>query len=101
MDRRLSLHEKLVEILGSEHVYFQPPTGITLNYPCIVYNLDTGDTQFADDKPYVFMKRYQVVYIDRNPDSDVPNKLAGMKLCVMDRSYTSDNLYHTSFNIYY
>lgn len=101
MGQRLDLHKILVGILGSDNVYYQPPTSITLNYPCIVYNLDTGDTQFADDNPYVFMRRYQIVYIDRNPDSDIPDELAKLKLCVMDRSYTSDNLYHTAFNIYY
>ena len=37
---RLILHDELITLLGSSNVYFQPPTSIKMNYPCIIYKLD-------------------------------------------------------------
>lgn len=101
MDRRLNLHQILTDILGSDHVYFQPPESLRLVYPCIIYQYDTGDSQFADDRPYIFMRRYQITVIDRDPDSEIPDKVAQLPRCVNDRNFTSDNLNHYTFNLYY
>ena len=40
MGTRIELQLKLEEILGSRHVYFQPPASIKMTYPAIVYELD-------------------------------------------------------------
>lgn len=101
MDRRLKLHQILVDILGSNHVYFQPPASVKLVYPCIIYQYETGDTQFADDQPYIFVRRYQLTVIDLNPDSEIPGKIAELSRCLNDRNYTVDNLNHYTFNLYY
>lgn len=101
MDRRRQLQELLVSILGSNNVYFQPPPTIKMAYPCIVYERNTGDSQFADNNPYTFKLRYKVTYIDRNPENDVVEKLAELPMCVYDRFYTSDNLNHDVFNLYF
>lgn len=100
--RRLELHEKLIDILGSRNVYFQPPSNIQMKYPCIVYQRGTGDTQFADNVGYKFTKRYQIILIDKNPDNnEVINKLTMLPMCTYDRHYTADNLNHDTFNLYY
>ena len=101
MDRRLKLHQILVDILSSNHVYFQPPASVKLVYPCIIYQYETGDTQFADDQPYIFVRRYQITVIDPNPDSEIPGKIAELSRCLNDRNYTVDNLNHYTFNLYY
>lgn len=101
MDRRLKLHQILVDILGSNHVYFQPPASVKLVYPCIIYQYETGDTQFADDQAYIFVRKYQIQVIDPNPDTDIPDKIAQLPRCLNDRNYTADNLNHYTFNIYY
>lgn len=101
MGLRTNLQTILEEILGSKNVYFQPPPSLILKYPCIVYEINSGDTQFADDNPYIFKKRYTVVVIDRNPDSDIPEKISKLPMCVFDRHYTMDNLNHDSFYLYY
>ena len=49
---RLSLHEKLIAILGYPNVYFQPPPTLVLKYPCIIYKLDDISTFHANDKKY-------------------------------------------------
>ena len=101
MERRLKLQAILEELLGADNVYFQPPESLRIEYPCIIYRWDTGDTQFADDEPYIFMRRYQITVIDRNPDSAIPDKIRNLPRCIMDRTYVSDNLNHYIFNIYF
>lgn len=101
MGLRIDLHNILKDILQSENVYFQPPPTIKMEYPCIVYRRDFGDTIFANDKPYRFKKRYQIILIDRNPDSEVVDKLASLPLCLFDRFYTADNLNHDVFKIFF
>lgn len=102
MGTRLELHSKLVEILGSSNVYYQPPETIKMEYPCIVYMLDTGDSTFADNFPYRFVKRYQVTYISRDPDDDdIFAELVMLPMCIYDRRYIADNLYHDTFKLYY
>jgi len=101
MAQRLELQALLMEILGTEHVYFQPPPSVQMEYPCIVYQRDYLLTNYADDKPYKLRKRYLVTIIDRNPDSDIPDKVAELPLCVFDRFYTADNLNHDVFKLFF
>jgi hypothetical protein len=96
---RLQLHELLVTL--APHVYFQPPANVQMNYPCIVYKRDSADSQFADNKPYAYTKRYMVTVIDRDPDSDIPDKVAQQPMCLFDRNYAADGLHHDVFNLYF
>lgn len=101
MNKRLELHNKLKEILGSSFVYFQPPESIRLSYPCIIYSINRIDTKHADNKPYLNTKSYTVTIIDKDPDSIIPDKFLNLPLCKFDRFFTSDNLNHWVFNLYY
>lgn len=98
---RLDLQILLEELLGSENVYFQPPNNHLMQYPCIRYEQDDADTTFASNKPYRYVKRYQVTVIDKNPDSLIPDKVALLPMCTFDRSYTADNLNHRVFNLFF
>jgi hypothetical protein len=100
MDRSL-LHDRLKALLGSDHVYFQPPATVQMVFPCIVYSRDAADTKFADNSPYSYKKRYQVTVIDRNPDSEVPDKVAQLPLCTFARFFTANNLNHDVFELYF
>lgn len=101
MGSRQDLQTLLVGILGSSNVYFQPPPSHQLVYPCIIYNRDDVDTTFSDNQPYSHRKRYMVTVIDRDPDSDIPDKVAQLPLCVFDRFYTADNLNHDVYKLFY
>lgn len=101
MGTRLALQTKLEEVLGSDHVYFQPPSSVRMKYPAIVYSRTSGDTTFADNIPYRFMHRYQITLIDPDPDSEILDRIAQLPYCVMDRHYVADNLNHDSFQLYY
>ena len=99
MGQRLQLHQLLETFV--DKVYFQPPSNITLEYPCIVYKRDYADTKFADDIPYRHTLRYQITVIDRDPDSAIPSKVAALPLSLFNRFYTADNLNHDVYIVYY
>lgn len=101
MVRRLQLQTLLEGILGTSNVYFQPTANVQMKYPAIIYKRDTADTEFAGNNPYRYTKRYQVTVIDRNPDSDIPDKVAALPMCLFNRFFTADNLNHDVFNLYF
>ena len=101
MGTRANLQTFLETLLGSRNVYFQPPPTLQMLYPCIVYNLDDMDTIFADNYPYKVEKRYSLTIIDKDPDSNVPDKIALLQKCIFDRHFVTDNLNHNIFVIYF
>lgn len=103
MGQRLELQALLEEILGdgSGHVYFQPPSNMSMQFPCIVYQRDIADTKFAGNKPYSYRKRYTVTVIDRDPDSPIPDRVAALPMCTSSRFFTADGLNHDVFNLYF
>ncbi len=101
MDHRLELHELLCSILGSRNVYYQPPESIKMGYPCIIYFKDYAKTTFADNVPYINKTRYQVIYIDSDPDNSICEKLSQLPMCLFDRHYISDNLNHDAYKLYF
>ena len=103
MGLRLDLHEELVDLAGSSYVvYFQPPEGTQIRYPCIIYERDSGDSTHADNKVYRFTQRYEITVITRDADCSLPVEiLHHFKMCRMDRTFTSENLYHHILTLYY
>lgn len=101
MGTRLEFHEVLVGLLGSRNVYYQPPESVRMKYPAIVYELDEIEARYADNLRYRNLNRYRVTIIDSDPDSGLPEKITTLPLCRFQRHYTSDNLHHFTFQIYY
>ena len=101
MSRRLELHRILSNIEGVKKAYFQPPATVKMMYPCIVYELNNMDTQYADDKPYSIMKSYTITVIDPDPDSNIKDSVALLPYCRFDRHFCVDNLNHDTFKLYY
>lgn len=99
--RREDLQALLVLLLGSPNVYFQPPPTLVMNYPCIVYKREYKATLFAGNRPYRHRKRYLVTVITKDPDSDIPGRIADLPLCAYDRFYTADNLNHDVFKLFF
>ena len=99
MASRLDFQSKLETLLGSGNVYFQPPSGFMMAYPCIVYQRSNIRSQSADNAPYKLDKEYTVTVIAADPDSDVPDKISLLPRTVFDRHFVSDNLNHDVFNI--
>lgn len=101
MALRTQLQTLLESILGSRNVYFQPPPNLQMAYPCIVYNLDYRDIKHANNKPYASTKRYLVTVIDQNPDSEIPDKVAMLPSCSFNRAFSTANLNHQAFTLYF
>lgn len=72
-----------------------------MQYPCIVYSRDRAQTRFASNNPYKYTKGYQVTVIDRNPDSEIPDKVALLPMCEHNRFFTADNLNHDVFTLFF
>ncbi len=101
MKRRLELQTLLEEILGSRNVYFSPPESVKLKYPCIIYEKSDEIVRYADDIPYKRDDVYEITVIDRDPDSEIPDKVSDLKSCAFTRSFTNDNLNHNVYRLIY
>ena len=101
-DKRLSLHAKLIEILGSNNVYFQPPETLKMKYPCIRYTKSRPMVEHADNKRYFNKSHYELIVIDTDPDTAIPDNIAeAFPYCSIDRYYSSNNLTHCALDLYY
>lgn len=99
LNRRLELHSILESIC--ENCYFDPPTNKKLKYPCIKYNRINSRTFHGDNIPYIVTARYLITVIDDDPDSDIVPEIEKLPMCTFDRTYTTDNLHHSVFTIYF
>lgn len=101
--KRHQLLDILEELVAPEEgtVYFQPPNGTVMSYPCITYKRDQAEVLFADNCPFRYTQRYQVTVIDRDPDSKIPGRVAALPLCRFDRHYTADDLNHDVYNLFF
>lgn len=102
MATRLELHEELCAILKSRNVYFQPPEGNKMKYPCIRYSKAGIDQKRADDMNYKSTNKYEIVVLDKDPDSTIHELiLEHFQMCSFDRWYAADNLNHYVLTLYY
>lgn len=99
--RRLELQEILEGILGTNQVYFQPPPNLQMSYPAIIYSHSRANESFANNYLYRDKRGYDVTIIDRDPDSEIPEKVKQLAMCSFDRRYIADSLNHTVYTLYY
>ena len=99
MASRLELHALLRSIVPN--VYYQPPPSVRMNYPAIVYSRKNIDNTFANDSVYKQDHFYELIVIDKNPDSVYVETISKLPKCNYDRHYTADNLNHDVFTMYY
>lgn len=100
MQARLELHEALCTILGSRHVYYQPPESVKMEYPAIVYSRNNIENTFAENSVYKQDHQYQIIVIDKDPDSEIVAAISKLPMCQFVRHYEADNLNHDVFTIY-
>lgn len=103
MSRLIDVSQHIQSKLESicDHVYFQSPSNIKMEYPCVIYSRERIDNTHSNNNVYNQNFSFQVIVIDRDPDSIVTDKLSRFPKCKFDRRYTSDNLYHDVFTLYY
>lgn len=96
---RLELHELLKGL--TDHVYFQPPSGHQMQYPCITYSRDGVLSKHADNELYQHAKRYQVMVIDRNPDTELAKQVENLRYCLFERFFADGGLNHYVFSLFF
>ena len=101
MGSRIDLQTLLETLLGSENVYYDPPTSLAMKYPAIRYSKSDIDTVYANNSTYKSTKRYEIIVIDKKADNPVIEKLLNLPYCSFDRHYKSDNLNHDVLILYY
>lgn len=88
------------EDIGVPNVYYEPPPGTKMRYPCVRFQRNRFDTFRADNLVYKLNESFQVILIYSEPDSPFPAMIAMLPLCRHDRHYTADNLSHDVYTIY-
>lgn len=101
MDRRLELQSTLEDLVEDIPVYYQPPSNLRMVYPCIVYSWENQLENFADNNLYLRKRRYQVTVIDRDPDSEIPDKVGALPYCSMNTIFVSDDLNHFVYDLHF
>ena len=101
MANRLDLHTLFENLLGSSNAYYQPPESTRMSYPAIRYSRKNIENVYANGLVYNQHNCYEVILIYRDPDSDLPHKIASLPMCSFDRHYTADNLNHDVFTLYF
>ena len=102
--RRLLLQKELEDLTGHD-VYFQPPSSpsnVIRSYPCTIYTLSDIYSLRADDRNYKNQRRYQVTYITKTPaDPLIDEFVEHFRQIRFSRHFTSDNLNHYIYDLYY
>lgn len=102
MNTRVELQSKLESILGSNQVYFQPPSNVQMKYPAIVYELSGEFTKRSNNKRYIKYNKYTVTHIYKSIRNELKESIMDAFLYVdYDRRLISDGLYNDVFTIYW
>lgn len=100
MDRRLKLSEMLHDILGTDHVYYDPPETVKMKYPAIVYSRSGIDSKAADNIKYLRNDKFTLIFIRKDSDNSIIDKLLELPYCQHSSEYKTNGLYHDVFNVY-
>lgn len=97
---RLQLQQKLLAL--APKAWYQKPPDNRMSYPCFVYKAMEPETVRADNRIYVLMPKYEILYITDREDDDIWDRMAdNFEYISIGRKYVSDNLYHYVFTINY
>lgn len=100
MKDREAFHSFLKELLGSDQVYFQPPSTTQMAYPAIVYSRARTGKRYAGNSPFRINERFTVTLITKAPDKVLFNKLITLLMCSHSASFAANNLNHDVFDIF-
>lgn len=103
MDHSPQLKAHLKKISGINKVYFNPPEGTKLEYPCLKANLRRRDAVYANNKKYIKDESYVIYFITRDSKTApaVMDQLEELPFCTFDTSYVKDGLHHYVYKINY
>ena len=82
-------------------MYFQPPSTVRMVYPAIVYGVENIDNAYANNGVYLSKKSYSITLINKDPDSELIDKINNLPTARYSTQFVKDNLYHTIFSLSY
>lgn len=97
--QRLKLSEVLHQICP--HVYFQPPNGTKMDYPAIRYERSKPNVKYANNQLYFQKQAYVVTVIDKDPDSEIAERVSKLPMCTFDRPYPANGLNHFVYTLFF
>lgn len=65
-----------------------------------MYSQGAQEKVSADNKAYFINTPYTVIYIDKSPVSDVPDKLLDMEHTMAERPYHQNNMHYFPFRVF-
>ena len=98
---RLALHKKLVDILGSNNVYYQEPPNTGMKYPCILFSFNSIAVDKADNKPYILTGNWTITHMfkkisDDTIKYDMLNEFLGISF---DRRIKTGGVYNDYYTL--
>lgn len=98
--QRLKIHKQLKELC--DNVYYQPGDSTTIKYPCILYFLDSIDSDYANNQNYLNHRTWSVTVITRDATDNLFDDVLNLPFPVKYLSgFTKDQLYHQNFKLNY
>ena len=82
--------------------WFKRPPDNKMSYPCFIYRQSKPMVGRANNKAYLQIPCWNVIYITHTPsETIIPQMLEEFECCDFDREYEADELFHYSFTIYF
>lgn len=87
----------------TKHVYYNPPTGFQMEYPCFVYEDARPSVSYADNQKYLTFPCWKVTTMTRDPESiDLAPKLEDMRYCFLENAgFRTDSISHRIYTLYF
>ena len=98
------LRDSLYSLGITSNVYYNPPSSVSMNFPCFRFNENNTYSIRADNKAYLNTRRWLITYIttDEEEVETVIDKMLGyFQMCNNESVYKADNLVHIVFNLYF
>lgn len=98
---RLKLQNEFETLMENDHVYYQAPESVKMDYPAIRYKKKKINVRKASNQIYFTTDVYEVTVIDSKADNPVIKKILELPHSSYDRHYVSNNLHHDVLTIEY
>lgn len=93
--KRMNLHTVLKGLMSNGRVYYQPDENVRLSYPCIIYDFNSLNTEYANNSTYFQMYQFSITLITTDATDSTFDTLN--QLFNFDNKFISDDLTHFNF----
>jgi hypothetical protein len=99
-EERLILQAKLEEVFPECGIFYNPPSNLLLEKPCIVYTLNKLDSTTANNLTYQTGALFQVTVLSNTPGLlDVDRMLKELPMSTHIRTFISEGIVNDIFRV--